>query len=79
MNSKGATTHYEDIQDLENMFPNIRVKQNVPWVDENNIVTSAGISAGIDMSLYLVSGFSNKKLAEDTAPQMEYFWKYGKK
>lgn len=79
LNSKCATTHYEDVQDLENMFPNIRVKRNVPWVDENNIVTSAGISAGIDMSLYLVSRFSNKKLAEDTARQMEYFWKYGKK
>lgn len=75
MDSKEATTHFEDIQDLKDMFPAIKVKSNTQWVDEGNIVTSAGISAGIDMSLYLVSRFADKQLAIDTARQMEFKWK----
>ncbi|OGR11811.1 MAG: hypothetical protein A2097_04205 [Desulfobacula sp. GWF2_41_7] len=39
------------------------------------VVTAAGISAGIDMSLYLVSRLADSKLALDTARQMEYNWK----
>jgi transcriptional regulator GlxA family with amidase domain len=54
LDGKRATTHWEDIQDLRAMFPQITVVENQRWVDEGWIVTSAGISAGIDMSLYLV-------------------------
>lgn len=72
--SKKATTHWEDIPDLKTMFPDIEVKQNISWVDEGRVVTAAGISAGIDMSLYLVSRLANRKLALDTARQMEYIW-----
>lgn len=75
LKSKNATTHWEDISDLEIMFPDIVVKKNTAWVDEGRVVTAAGISAGIDMSLYLVSRLANIKLALDTARQMEYNWK----
>ena len=75
LKSKKATTHWEDIQDLETMFPDIEVKKNMAWVDEGRVVTAAGISAGIDMSLYLVSRLTDIKLALDTARQMEYNWK----
>jgi len=76
LTSKKATTHFEDIPDLENMFPDTQVIPNVPWVEEGNIVTSAGISAGIDMSLFLVSRFTDTQLAIDTARQMEFGWRY---
>jgi transcriptional regulator GlxA family with amidase domain len=74
--SHKVTTHWEDISDLKKLFPNLYVKENVRWVDEENIVTSAGISAGIDMSLYLVSKIYTLKLAEITAKQMQFKWSF---
>jgi len=74
LKSKRATTHWEDIDDLISMFPDIKIKKNVRWVDEGKIVTAAGISAGIDMSLHLVSRMANNKLARLTAKQMEFDW-----
>ena len=74
LSGKRATTHWEDIDDLTSMFPDIRVIRNVRWVDEGAIVTAAGISAGIDMSLHLVSRLAGKELAALTARQMEFDW-----
>jgi transcriptional regulator GlxA family with amidase domain len=54
LEGKSATTHWEDIADLRAMFPTLSVKEELRWVDEGAIVSSAGISAGIDMSLHLV-------------------------
>jgi len=74
LKSKRATTHWEDIDDLISMFPDIKIKKNVRWVDEGPIVTAAGISAGIDMSLHLISRVANENLAVLTAKQMEFDW-----
>ena len=74
LKSKRATTHWEDIDDLISMFPDIKIQKNVRWVDEGPIVTAAGISAGIDMSLHLISRVANEDLAALTAKQMEFDW-----
>lgn len=74
LESKRATTHWEDIDDLISMFPDIKIKKNVRWVDEGPIVTAAGISAGIDMSLHLISRVASEKLAVLAAKQMEFDW-----
>ncbi|WP_136485883.1 DJ-1/PfpI family protein [Vibrio sp. H11] len=70
-----VTTHWEDIADLKARFPQLDVKQKCRWVvADERITTSGGISAGIDMSLYLVSKLASLALAEQTAHQMEYDW-----
>ncbi len=69
-----VTTHWEDIEDLKEAFPELTVVKDVRWVDEGDLVTSGGISAGIDMSLHLVSKLQSLSLAEDTAKQMEFLW-----
>lgn len=71
---QSVTTHWDDIADLRQQFPALNVQSDVRWVDEGRITTSAGISAGIDMSLFLVSKLHSKPLAEATARQMEYDW-----
>lgn len=71
---KSATTHWEDIDELKALFPELNVLSQKRWVDEGNIVTSAGISAGIDMCLHLVERLAGRKLAELTAKQMEFDW-----
>ena len=74
LNGKSATTHWEDCADLQAMFPAVTLREGVRWVDEDRVVTSAGISAGIDMSLHLVERLANRLLATTTARQMEFDW-----
>lgn len=75
LDGREATTHWEDVDDLIAALPRTRVLRNVPWVDSANIVTSAGISAGIDMSLHLVERLAGGELADATARQMDYRWR----
>ena len=74
LQGKTIITHWEDITDFRVMFPGIAVIGNQRWVDEGKIVTSAGISAGIDMSLHLVARLEGEELAVRTARQMDYNW-----
>ena len=67
-----ATTHWEDIPDLRRMLPELDVREEVPYVDNGRIVTSAGISAGIGMSLHLVERTLGARWADATARQMQY-------
>ncbi|PJI98693.1 DJ-1/PfpI family protein [Acidovorax sp. 69] len=69
-----ATTHWEDIADLRRQCPQLDVRENVRWVDRGALVTSAGISAGIDMSLHLVTRLVSAALSERTARQMDTPW-----
>ena len=69
-----VTTHWEDIPDLKSNYPNLKIAKSKRWVMDENIITSAGISAGIDMSLYLVSILYSKNKKKKTAKQMEYRW-----
>ena len=68
------TTHWEDVADLRSKYPSLKVVEGVRWVDSGTLVTSAGISAGIDMSLHLVERLVSRELAELTAHQMDYLW-----
>ncbi|MGD8368519.1 MAG: DJ-1/PfpI family protein [Desulfobacterales bacterium] len=72
---KNATTHRDDIESLKRRYPDLAVHASVRWVDERSVATSAGISAGIDMSLHLVGRLHSASLARKTARQMEYDWK----
>ena len=69
-----ATTHWEDLADLRAHYPALDVQEHVRWVDQGALITSAGISAGIDMSLHLVSRLGGAALAERTARQMDTPW-----
>ena len=69
-----VTTHWEDVADLRQQFPALQVQTGVRWVDEGRVVTSAGISAGIDMSLHLVARLGGEELAVRTARQMDFAW-----
>lgn len=72
-----ATTHWGDIDGLRAQYPQVRVLENIQYVDQGRIVTSAGISAGIGMSLHLVRRILGERMAIETARRMEYEWKPG--
>lgn len=75
LDGRSATTHWEDLAELQTSYPQVKVLAERRWVDEGHIVTSAGISAGIDMCLHLVERLAGRTLAEATARQMEYDWR----
>lgn len=74
LNGLTVTTHWEDLPDLSRRFPDLMVIDDQRWVTSGKYTTSGGISAGIDMSLYLVSQLHSRDLAELVARQMEYTW-----
>jgi transcriptional regulator GlxA family with amidase domain len=74
LTGKQATTHWEDQDDLQTMFPQVNVQKQRRWVRDGNTVTSGGISAGIDMSLHMVETLVSRDLALRTVLQMEYTW-----
>lgn len=71
-----ATTHSDAIDELRAVDATIDVRPNARVVDNGKIVTSAGISAGIDASLYLVARFCGDEVAAETARYMHYDWRY---
>lgn len=72
LNHRKATTHRMDIQRLQDEYTHIDVLNDVRFVDEGDIITAAGISAGIDMSLYIVATLFDPDIAANTAKRMEY-------
>ena len=69
-----VTTHWEDLDDLRRQWPSLNVTDGVRWVEDGRVFSSAGISAGIDLSLHLVARLTCPELAERTARQMDYRW-----
>jgi len=77
LEGRRVTTHWEDIADLRAQFPRLSVIDGCRWVDGGAVVTSAGISSGIHMSLHLVSRLASFELARATARQIEFDWDEG--
>lgn len=67
-----VTTHWEDLDDLAAQFPALEVVGERRWVRQGRVFTSAGISAGIDLSLHLVEVLAGRELAVRTARQLDY-------
>jgi len=74
LEGRKATTHWMSLDRLVEEFPQTEVHRGVRWVDEGDLVTSAGIEAGIDMSLHLIERLLGREMAETTARRMEYSW-----
>jgi transcriptional regulator GlxA family with amidase domain len=69
-----ANTHHLGLEALQNIDSSIDVQTGIKWVESGKLITSGGISAGIDMSLHVVAKLLGKELALETAHYMEYDW-----
>jgi transcriptional regulator GlxA family with amidase domain len=74
-----ATTHHGAIDLLKQVAPNTQVKPGKRFVDNGSVILSAGISAGIDMSLHVVAKLLGIQQAIETAEYMEYDWQPNRK
>lgn len=72
LDGRQATTHWTGVASLQKRHPAVDVVADVRFVDAGQIVTSAGVSAGIDMSLHVVGRLYGEKIAARTARIMEY-------
>jgi putative intracellular protease/amidase len=69
-----VTTHYGSIDALQKNYPKAQVKRGRRFVDNGQVITTAGISAGIDGSLHVVARLLGRRVADDVATYMEYHW-----
>ncbi len=72
LNGMKATTHHEVFETLASISPNTQIERGVRFVDNGKIITSAGISAGIDMSLHVISRLYGEQVSKATSTYMEY-------
>jgi transcriptional regulator GlxA family with amidase domain len=67
-----ATTHWRAFDFLRESAPRAQIRKDVRFTLVEPIFTSAGVSAGIDLALCIVSHFFGIEIAQATARQMEY-------
>lgn len=67
-----VTTFHTRIEELQKAVPKAKVLANVRFVDNGRVITTAGVSAGIDGALHLISKLKGEEAAKETAFYMEY-------
>ncbi len=70
LDRKAATTHWRYAKSLQQRYPQIEVRPNALYVDEGQILTSAGSAAGLDMMLHLVRRDHGAKVANQVAQRL---------
>ena len=70
LDGKRATTHWRYLDQLTSLYPKIHVEPDVLYVDEGNILTSAGSAAGIDLCLHIVRRDYGAEIANHVARRM---------
>lgn len=69
-----VTTHWSAIERLRQNYPKATVHENRRFVDNGKVLTTAGVSAGIDGALHVVERLLGRAAAAGTARYMEYKW-----
>jgi transcriptional regulator GlxA family with amidase domain len=72
-----CTTHHDVIDRLRQQVPAAQVKDNRIFVEDRFVLTSAGISAGIDLALHLIATHSGPQAALDVAREMVVYFRRG--
>jgi len=72
LDGRRATTHWRSLDWMRQSFPAVTVEDKLHVVDDGDLLTSAGISAGIDMALLVVARYCGEAVGRATARHMEY-------
>lgn len=75
LEGKRATTHWRRAGELQRMFPNVRVDADCIHIQDGDVWTSAGVTAGIDLALAMIAADLGDALAEETAREMVVYAK----
>jgi transcriptional regulator GlxA family with amidase domain len=72
LTGRPATTHRESLDLLARLDPSIAVRPEARFVDDGDVITSAGVSAGIDMALHLVGRLAGRERAREVRADIQY-------
>jgi putative intracellular protease/amidase/YHS domain-containing protein len=72
LDGKSATTHHSAYKQFADEFPKVHLVRGVRFVEEGNLATSGGLTSGIDLALHVVERYFGRRVAEDTASNLEY-------
>jgi transcriptional regulator GlxA family with amidase domain len=72
LDGKPATTHWQSLELLPTLGSEIEVRPDDRFVDNGNVITAAGVSAGIDMALHLVARLYSPERARDVRRYIQY-------
>jgi transcriptional regulator GlxA family with amidase domain len=72
LDGRRATTHWRSLDWMRRSFPAVTVEDKLHVVEDCQVLTSAGISAGIDMALLVVARYFGEVVGRATARHMEY-------
>ncbi|MFA0809925.1 DJ-1/PfpI family protein [Microbulbifer epialgicus] len=75
LDGKKATTIRGAFNSFESSFPDIELVKDKKFVDNGQLITTAGLSSGIDGALYLVSKVDTMEKAKSVAAKIEYQWR----
>ncbi|ACZ31307.1 transcriptional regulator, AraC family [Xylanimonas cellulosilytica DSM 15894] len=67
LDGRPATTHWADAELMARLFPRVRVQPDVLYVDDGDVLTSAGVAAGVDLCLHVVRRDHGAAVADDVA------------
>ncbi|MFJ9531162.1 GlxA family transcriptional regulator [Herbaspirillum sp. NPDC101396] len=70
LDGKTATTHWECVDTMAKRYPKVKVDPDVLYVDEGDVLTSAGVAAGIDCCLHLLRQISGPDAANRRAKRL---------
>lgn len=70
LDNKSCTTHWKRTSQLQDLFPRLKVIENVLFVEDSNIFTSAGIASGIDLALHILEQKYGEYFAHKVAREM---------
>lgn len=69
LDGRRATTHWQHAERLQELYPKVRVDPDVLFVDEGEVLTSAGVAAGLDLCLHVVRRDHGVTVANQIARQ----------
>jgi transcriptional regulator GlxA family with amidase domain len=72
LRGRPATTHYGALDTLASLDGTIEVRPDTRFVDDGDVITSAGVSAGIDMALHLVARLDSADAARQVKREIQY-------
>lgn len=70
LNGRSCTTHFKKTKELQERYPRLKVVENILYTDQENIYTSAGIAAGIDLTLHIIEKLKGSYFAHKVAREL---------